>query len=272
MTERAATRLHPARIRAIALNTFREAARSRILYAILLLVVAVNFAAIGCGVMSYNEEARVAVDFGLASVGVFGALTAIVLGVTLLYTEVQRRTIHVILAKPILRHEFVLGKYVGMAMTLTFLVVAFGLALLGQLALQGAPVTAALGMAVILAWLEVMIVAAIAIFFSALSSPFLSGLFTLGLWAIGRSSDELARVAEKFKIEAFRWVAKAALYVVPDLHVYSVSGSELQGQWVSVHGTFVTWGYVGSAALYAAAVVAILLILAMVVFARRDFT
>ncbi len=260
------------RVRAIALNTFREAARSRILYAILLLVLAVNFAAIGCGVMSYSEEARVAVDFGLASVSVFGAMTAIVLGVTLLYTEVQRRTIHVILAKPIARFEFVLGKYMGMAMTLTFLVVAFGLALVGQLALQHAPVTAALGKAVLLAWMEVLIVAAMAIFFSAFSSPFLSGLFTLGLWAIGRSSDELARVAEKFKVEALRYVAKGALYVVPDLHVYSASGSEVSGQWVSVHGTFVTWEYVGTAALYAGAVVAVLLILAMAIFARRDFT
>jgi ABC-type transport system involved in multi-copper enzyme maturation permease subunit len=260
------------RVHAIALNTFREAARSRILYAFLVLVLAVNFAAIGCGVMSYNEEARVAMDFGLGSVSVFGAITAILLGVTLLYTEIERRTIHVILAKPIARHEFVLGKYLGMAFTLTFLVAAFGLALVGQLALQHAPVTAALGKAVLLAWLEVLIVAGIAIFFSSFSSPFLSGLFTLGLWVVGRSSDELARVAEKFKIEAFRYVAKGALYVVPDLHVYSVSGSEVSGQWVSVHGTFVTWGYVGVAALYAGAVVAVLLILAMVSFSRRDFT
>jgi ABC-type transport system involved in multi-copper enzyme maturation permease subunit len=260
------------RVFAIALNTFREAARSKILYAIALLVVFVNFAAIGCGVMSYNEEARVAVDFGLGAVSIFGALTAIVLGVTLLYTEVQKRTIHVILAKPIARHEFVLGKYAGMAMTLTFLVLAFGAALLAQLVFQRADVTAALGKAVLLSWLEVLIVAAVAIFFSSFSTPFLSGLLTLGLWIIGRSSDELMRVAARHKVEAFRIIAEVALYIVPDLHIYSVSGSEVSGQWVSVHDTFVTWRYVGTAAAYAAAVVAILLILAMAIFSRRDFT
>ena len=260
------------RVFAIALNTFREAARSKILYAILLLVLFVNFAAIGCGVMSFNEEARVAVDFGLGAVSIFGAITAIVLGVTLLYTEVQRRTIHVILAKPIARHEFVLGKYFGMALTLTFLVVAFGAALLLQLLLQKADITAALGKAVLLSWLEVMIVAAVAVFFSSFSSPFLSGLFSLGLWIIGRSSDELVKVASRFKIEAFRLVADVALYVVPDLHLYSVSGSEVSGKWVSVHDTFVTWRYVGAAALYAGVVVAILLVLAVVIFSRRDFT
>ena len=159
-----------------------------------------------------------------------------------------------------------------MALTLTFLVVAFGVALLLQLLLQGADITGALGKAVLLSWIEVMIVAAVAVFFSSFSTPFLSGLFSLGLWIIGRSSDELVRVAERFKVEAFRVVARVALYIVPDLHVYSVSGSEVSGQWVWVHGTFVTWSYVGMAALYGVVVVAILLILAMVIFSRRDFT
>ena len=82
------------RIWAIALNTFREAVRIRVLYGILVLVIGANLFAIVLGEMATNEESRVARDVGLAGISLFGSLTAIFLGVFLLYTEVQRRTIH----------------------------------------------------------------------------------------------------------------------------------------------------------------------------------
>ena len=98
------------RLWAIALNTFREAARIRVLYGIVVLVVGANLAAVVLGKMSMGEQARVARDFGLAGISLFGALTAIFLGVFLLYSEVQRRTIYAIVTKPISRWEFVVGK------------------------------------------------------------------------------------------------------------------------------------------------------------------
>src|SRR5262249_36687908 len=157
------------RVLAIALNTFREAVRWKVLYAVLIMVVVVNFAAIGCGAWSQNEEARVAVDFGLGSVAFFGVITAIVLGVNLLYAEAHKPPIRLLLAKPLRRHEVVLGKYLGMVVTLTILVAAFGAAMVGQLALTQTQVTAALFKAVLLAWMEVLIVAALAILFSSFS-------------------------------------------------------------------------------------------------------
>src|SRR5512135_1924803 len=125
------------RIWAIALNTFREAARMRVLYGVLVLVVGANLFALVLGEMSYREEARVARDVGLAGMSLFGSLTAILLGLFLLYNEVQRRTIHAIVSKPIARWEFVVGKWLGMALILSVLVVVFGLAMAGMLAYQG---------------------------------------------------------------------------------------------------------------------------------------
>src|SRR5262249_57574648 len=116
-----------ARIYAIVLNTFREAIRNKVLYGVLGVVIAANLMAIVLGAMSLAEEARIARDVGLAGVSLFGALTAIVLGVSLLYAEIEKRTIHVILAKPIHRYEFVLGKYLGMAVTLTLPLLSFPL-------------------------------------------------------------------------------------------------------------------------------------------------
>ncbi len=259
------------RVYAIALNTFREAVRNKVLYAALGVVVAANLFAILLGEMSLAEEARIARDVGLGTMALFGALTAIYLGVSLLHAEISKRTIHVILAKPIHRHEFVIGKYLGMAVTLTLLVLAFAAALAGVLRLAEMPLTDAVGKAVVLGWLEVMIVAAIAIFFSSFSTPFLSGIFTLGIFVLGRSWAELEAVATRSKDALVQTIARAALYVVPDLHLYSVSGSEVAGQHASVHGEFVSWAYVGHAAIYAGAVIGILLLLAMAIFRRRDF-
>jgi len=259
------------RLWAIALNTFREAARNKVLYGILLLVIGANLLAIVLGEMSIHEQARVARDVGLAGISLFGSLTAIFLGVALLYTEVQRRTIYAIVTKPIARWEFVVGKYLGMALVLSALVAMFAGAMLALLLSQGVGLGVAVGKAVLLAWFEVLTVAAIAVFFSAFSSPFLSGIFALGLFVIGRVTPDLRNAAATADVGWLRAVADATLYVVPDLHLFAVSGRTVDGVDVSVHADFVSWGYVAAAAGHGLGWAAALLVAACVVFQRRDF-
>jgi Cu-processing system permease protein len=259
------------RIWAIALNTFREAARIRVLYGIVVLVIGANLFAIVLGEMSIREQARVARDVGLAGISLFGSLTAIFLGVLLLYTEVQRRTIHAIVSKPIERWEFVVGKYLGMALVLTVLVGLFAVAMIGMLLFQGVGVSSEVLRAIVLAWCEVLTVAAIAIFFSSFSTPFLSGIFALGLWVIGRITPDLRAVAAKAESPLVQTLTSAVAEAVPDIHLFSVSGRSIDGQVVSVHGNFVSWGYVGLAGGHAALWIAGLLVVACVIFSRRDF-
>jgi ABC-type transport system involved in multi-copper enzyme maturation permease subunit len=258
------------RIWAIALNTFREAVRIRVLYGIIVLVVGANLMTIVLGQMANNEEARVTRDIGLAGISLFGSLTAIFLGVFLLYTEVQRRTIHAIVSKPIERWEFVVGKYLGMALVLTVLVAMFAVAMLGMLGLQGIEITSAIAKAVVMSWFEVMTVAAIAIFFSSFSTPFLSGIFALALWVIGRVTPDL-ETATQSASPSIQWIAKITLQIVPDLHVFSVSGRTIDGVTVSVNGDFVSWGYVGMSALHGMGWIVGLLVFAALLFQRRDF-
>ena len=258
------------RIWAIALNTFREAARIRVLYGILVLVAGANLMALVLGQMSIHEEQRVARDIGLAGISLFGSLTAIFLGVFLLYTEVQRRTIHAIVSKPIERWEFVVGKYLGMAIVLTILVGLFGLAMCGMLTLQGVGVSSAVVKAIVLAWFEVLTVAAIAIFFSSFSTPFLSGIFALAMWSLGRVTPDIQAAIE----HGSAWIqatSRFALEIVPDLHLFSPSGRLVDSATVSVHGDFITWGYVGLSALHALGWIAGLLAIACLLFQRRDF-
>ena len=258
------------RIWAIALNTFREAVRIRVLYGILVVVIGANLMTLVIGQMASNEEARVTRDVGLAGISLFGSLTAIFLGVFLLYTEVQRRTIHAIVAKPIERWEFVAGKYAGMLLVLSVLVGVFAVAMLGMLAWQGFGVTSAVAKAIVLSWLEVAVVAAIAMLFSSFSTPFLSGIFALALWIIGRITPDLER-ATSWASPAVRWTARLALQVVPDLHLFAVSGSTVDGDPASVHTVFVSWGYIAMAGLHGLGWIIALLALAALLFHRRDF-
>lgn len=259
------------RIWAIALNTFREAARIKVLYGILGLVVALNLLAVVLGEMSIHEQTRVARDIGLAGISLFGSLTAIFLGVFLLYGEIQRRTIYAIVTKPIARWEFVAGKYLGMVLLLTVLVALFTGAMVLLLAWQGVAISVAVGKAVFLAWIETLTVAAIAVFFSSLSSPFLSGLFALGLFVTGRLTPDLRTAAAGADDGWIRLVANAALRVVPDLHLFSISGRTVDGAAVTVHGDFVSWSYVAAAAGHGLLWAAALLVAACLIFQRRDF-
>lgn len=260
------------RIWAVAINTFREAARSKVLYGVLVVVVGANLLAIVLGELSVDQGARVARDLGLAGISLFGALTAVYLGVALLYAEIQRRTVHAIVSKPIERWEFVLGKYGGMVLTLSVLVLLFAAAMAGLLAIQGVALTPAVAKAILLAWLEVMTVAAVAVFFSSFSTPFLSGIFAFAVFALGRLTPWMKDAIDN--ADAAPWMktaARVALEVVPDLHLFSVSGRTLDGHHVSVHADFVSWSYLALAATYALLWIAGLLALASAIFQRRDF-
>ena len=259
-----------ARIWAIALNTFREAARIRVLYGIIVLVVGVNLLAIVLGEMSIREQARVARDIGLAGISLFGSLTAIFLGVFLLYTEVQRRTIHAIVSKPIARWEFVVGKYLGMALVLSVLVGLFAVSMIGMLLWQRVGVSSEVIRAIVLAWFEVLTVAAIAIFFSSFSTPFLSGIFALAMWVLGRLTPDI-EAAMRDGSTWIRGTARVALEIVPDIHLFSPSGRIVDGTSVTVHADFVSWGYVALSAAHGLGWIIGLLALACLLFSRRDF-
>ena len=259
------------RLYAIALNTFREAIRKRFLYAVLLLVVGANLFTIVLGEMSLNHESRVAQDVGLAAIRLLGCCTAIILGAVLLYNEIQRRTIHSIICKPIERYEFVLGKYLGMVMTLTLLVGLFALAMMWVLNLQGMDGSSELFKAVLLAYMEVLLVAGIAVFFSSFASPVLSGVFSFFLWRLGHVTPEMRQAVESADEAWIRTVCEGALWIVPDLHLLAISGNTFEGEHVSVHANFVSWGYVGTTVSYGLLYLAVLLIVAIGIFSRRDF-
>ena len=119
---------------------------------------------------------------------------------------------------------------------------------------------------------EAVVVAAIAAFFSSFSSPVLSGVFTFGIFAVGRATPELRAAIESADASPIiRGVCQVALWAAPDLNLFQISGTTLGGRPISVHGEFVSWSYVLSAAGHGALYAGFFLALAVAIFSRRDF-
>lgn len=263
-----------ARIWAIALNTFREAVRNRVLYVLVMFAVGLMAFSLVLGELSLHEEVRVIQDLGLAGISLVGVIIALFLGVNLLSKELDRKTVYFVIPKPLRRWEFLLGKYLGQAFTLGILVGLMSATLALFVAAQGGTHGVAMVRAEVLVMQELLLLTAVAMLFSSFSSPYLSAMFTAALWIIGRSRGELLAFATGKKLEGtpLGAVLEAIAAVVPDFHAFYVSGSQMGGQVVSVHETFVGWGYVAEAGLYGLLYASVCLGVAMLLFSRRDLT
>jgi len=259
------------RIWAIALNTFREAIRQKTLYVVAAFAAGVKLLAVALGEMSLHEEVRVVKDISLGALSIFGVAVAAFVGGALLYKEIDKKTIFTVLSKPVHRHEFLLGKYVGLGLTLTTLFVALVGLLAIALSLRGVSLDATLMKQVALSYSEVLVVAAIATFFSSFASPFAAGLFTVALFVVGRLVPDIVQVSKKVDNPLTHAALRVVARVAPNLHLYAVSGGQADGKEVSIHATFVSWSYVAQAAAYGLLWSAAALLIGIVIFRRRDF-
>jgi ABC-type transport system involved in multi-copper enzyme maturation permease subunit len=245
--------------------------RNKILYSLLFFAVLLILSALAVGSLSLHEEIRMTRDMGLFGIDVFGVLIAVFVGVNLLYKELDLKTVYTILPKPIHRWEFVLGKWLGMLLTLGVQVTVMGGVLAGTLAAQGAGLDGATLKALWLLYVNVIVVTSIAVFFSAFSSPFLSGFFALGCFIVGRSVPDIKALGAQMGDGGGRLLLDGAAVVLPNLHLFYPSGTIIGSETVSVHGSFVGADYMMWTTLYGLGYSAVVLVLAMLVFRKRDF-
>ncbi|MBI3449190.1 MAG: ABC transporter permease [Acidobacteria bacterium] len=251
------------RLYAIAINTFREAIRDRILYLILVFALIMIGAGRAISLLTVGSEEKIMKDMGLAAISLFGVATAIFVGVGLVFKEIEKRTIYVLIAKPIRRSEFILGKYLGLALVLFVNLSIMTLGFYTLLWYKGF-LDVTLGKAIALIFVELLLITAVAIFFSSFSSPFLSSLFTVTCYLIGHLSWGLPLLAEKLASAPGRWICLALYRVLPNLEYLNVKGEV-------VHGVPVGGEEILLAAGYGLLYTAIVLMLAIAVFRRRDF-
>jgi Cu-processing system permease protein len=252
------------RIVIIAVNTFRENLRDKILYNLLFFAVALIGASVLLADLTIAEQKKIVTDMGLAAINLVGVTIAIFVGIGLVSKEIERRTIYTIMAKPISRSQFILGKYLGLVLTLTVNVVIMLVVFLTTLLMTQASIHGALLQAVELIFVELLLVTALALFFSTFSSSTLSAIMTLGLYVIGHLTTDLKGIAEKSHSEIVKAVTTVLYYVCPNLEALNIKGQ-------AAMGTTVSFSYQVAATAYGMFYAALLLTAACVVFQRRDF-
>ncbi len=255
------------RILTIARNAFREAVRDRVLYNLVLFVLLLIASAIFVGELSAGEEAKVIVDLGLSAMLLFGAFISIFVGVGLVYKELERRTIYAIFSKPVGRGEFLVGKYLGLCLTLLVNIVVMGVGVsLALLYVKRGwdPLILSIWPAVMLIFVELMILTAVALLFSSFSSPALSALLTFFVFIIGHFSADLKTLSTSLGTGSGRWFFTALYYLLPNFANYSFITE-------AGHGLTPDAARAGVAILYALAYITALLAAATLIFNRRNF-
>lgn len=255
------------RVTTIARNTFREAVRDRVLYNLVLFVLLLIAAAIFLGELSAAQEAKVIVDIGLSACLLFGAFLAIFVGTGLVYKEIERRTIYAIFAKPVGRGEFLAGKYLGLCLTLAVNVAVMGTGVsLALVYVRGGWDALALNIwpTIGLILLELMILVAVALLFSAFSTPTLSALLSFAIFIIGHFSSDLKTFAASMGTQSARLFFGTLYYLLPSFSPYSFITP-------AAHGQVPSLTHFASALLYAALYITVLLAAATLIFNRRNF-
>lgn len=253
-------------IGAVALNTFREAVRDRVLYNLVFFALVMIAAAILVGQISIGIEQVVIVSLGLSAISFIGLLIAIFIGVGLVYKEMDKRTLYALLAKPIRRWEFVLGKYAGLVLTLTVNTAAMAVALfLAMLYVKHSLVRsdASVLVAVYFIVLKLALVVALALLFSAATTPLLSILYTAGLYIAGNFIQQMRTLRSDLMNPVVATLMRWLSYVLPNFDNFDVVGA-------AAHGRSVPAELIWQNTLYAALYSAIVLLAAAMVFSRRN--
>jgi Cu-processing system permease protein len=250
----------------VALNTFREAVRDRVLYNLVFFALVMMASAILVGQISIGIEQIVIVSLGLSAISIIGLLISVFIGVGLVSKEIDKRTLYALLAKPLRRWEFILGKFAGLALTLTVNTAAMAAGLFLALfyvkhSIERAD-TAVL-VAVYFILLKLALVVALAMLFSCFTTPLLAILFTAGLYIAGLFVHEMRGLQGGLIDPALGRLLRWISYVLPNFENFDVMGA-------AAHGRIIPATLVAQNTFYAVLYCAIVLTVAAAVFSQRN--
>ena len=261
----------------IAINGFRESVRDKVMYSLVAFAILLIGTSYILGELTAGQDLKIMKDLGLSSIGVFGLFMAVFIGIGLVSKEVERRSVYALLAKPIRRWELVIGKYLGLVLTLAVNVAVMTAALYAAMAYLGwretdlakqARETPLLDPGILkavgLTFVQLMMVTATAVFFSTFSTPILSAALTFGVYVGGYFSADLRNFDQVVDSRTAQALARGLYYVLPNFGPFDVTAQV-------VHGLHVGWRYLGVTIAYGLTYIAILLVMSVTIFSRRDF-
>lgn len=248
----------------VALNTFREIIRDRILYGIVVFALLLFGISVVLGQLSFAEQARISADFGFTGIQLGSAILAIFAGSTLVSREIEKQTILTLLARPVSRRGFILGKFLGLGAVAVAVLLGLSLVLLILLNLLELPIQANFIAAIWGIWLEALILIALSLFFGSFARPVMTVVFSLSFFFIGHWISSLDFFIKKSDSEAFKIFAGCIGKIIPHLERFNWRSAP-------IYGTDVPIAEVMRNSFYAFAWVFFLLALTTMIFRRRDF-
>jgi ABC-type transport system involved in multi-copper enzyme maturation permease subunit len=249
----------------LAWNTFREAVRDRVLYSIFFFALGVILLSLAMEEISIGDQAKVVRSMAQGSIDFFAAVIAMFLGISLVWKELERRTVYTILSKPIPRWCFVIGKYLGLVLTvavqLLLMLLFYVVLMLFQTQQSFPPPVVFVSMGLVL--VELMLLTAWATLFSCYSSPTTAAFFTLSIFIIGHLADDVWLYGSQAESPGVQQLSKTLYWVLPNFELFNIREA-------AVHGREVPWERAWGALAYGLAYTAMILGLAVGVFNRKD--
>ena len=250
------------RVLAVAFNTYRETVRERVLYNLVFFAILMTLCGLVLGQLSIRQDEKIIKDIGLASMDLFGMLIAIFIGVGLVNKEIERRSLYPLLAKPLARSEFYVGKFLGLCFTLLVNVAVMTVGLWATLAGVGRRPDPHLLAAVYPIYLGLVLVVALALLFSPLTSPAVAAVCTVGVVLAGRFSDVIRGMREVAP-DVPKWLPTGLYYLLPNFRNFDLKDRVVYGD--AVTPAMLLW-ITGYAVAYAA----VLILAGLAAFERRD--
>jgi ABC-type transport system involved in multi-copper enzyme maturation permease subunit len=252
------------RLLAVAANTFRETVRERVLYNLVFFAVLMTLSGLLLGQLSIRQDEKILKDIGLASMDLFGTVIAVFIGTGLVSKEIERRSLYPLLAKPLGRGEFFLGKFAGLAFTLLVNLGVMTAGLYLTLLMTGRRADPLLLAAVYPLFLGFLLVVAFAMLFSTLSSSSaLAAVFTVGVVVAGRFTDVIRNMRDVAP-GVPPWAVEALYAALPNFRNFDFKDRVAYGD--AVPPDVLAW-----VTLYGAAYVAVVLAVGLASFRSRDF-
>ena len=252
------------KIMGIAVNTFREAARNKIFYLLVFFCILFALSSKLVSFLTLGDSIRVLKDTGLAAINFFCVLIAIFTGINLVYKEIEKKTVFNILSKPVSRDQFIIGKFLVLALSMLTALAAMAVIFFLFVAWSGGGFDLRIVLYFFMLFLELLIIVAISLFFSSFTTPILSFVFTVSLYLIGHIMWTFNEFKTVLRSQLWRYFTQGLYYLLPNLDKFNIKNE------VVLNTVFNPWTILFSV-LYALAYILALLAVTILVFRRREF-
>jgi Cu-processing system permease protein len=249
---------------AIAVNTFKETIRDRVLAVIVVFALVMIAGGLWLGSISLGEQGRMMKDFGLVAITFFGLIVAVFIAASLVHKEIEKRTVFVLFSKPVSRASFITGKFLGLCGTMAVVLAGMGLFLFLLVVVVAGETSWMLLLATLMIYVQLLAIMAVTIFFSTMGSAILASVLGICVFIAGQLSHNvlsLTRLGHNSLTEALSWIVYV---VIPNLSAVDVKAGV-------VGESTLSWGEIGLWTAYLFAYLVVVLALATVVFRRKEF-